>query len=157
MAPYLLGKRAVKFSAKPCEPTQGRYKETASQNFLADNMELNLKENAACFEFMVQFQKSAKKMPVENPTVKWSEKASPFRTVARIRIPKQTFRSSEQMKFCEDLSYTPWHSLPEHRPLGGINRMRKVVYETILRLRHKMNGVERQEPTAGQDFLRKTP
>jgi len=27
------------------------------------------------------------------------------------------------------LSYTPWHSLTEYRPLGRINRLRRAVYD----------------------------
>ena len=73
--------------------------------------------------------------------------------VARIEVPSQSFRSDEQMKFCEDLSFTPWHALPEHRPLGGINRLRRVVYETISSVRHELNGARPQEPAAGPDFL----
>ena len=50
------------------------------------------------------------------------------------------------MTFCENLSYTPWHSLPDHRPIGGINRARKVVYEAISKVRHDYNAVPRREP-----------
>ncbi|MFM1867893.1 MAG: hypothetical protein RL591_1301, partial [Planctomycetota bacterium] len=31
-------------------------------------------------------------------------------------------------------------------PLGGINRTRKVAYETISKYRHQQNGVPRVEP-----------
>lgn len=153
MAPYLLGEQAIKFSAKPCAVHEGVYTATDSPNFLADNMEKNLAEGTGCFELMVQRQTDAKEMPVEDPTKQWSEKASPFVKVADIDIPSQSFRSDEQMRFCENLSFTPWHALPAHRPLGGINRLRKVVYETISSLRHELNGVRPQEPTAGPDFL----
>ncbi len=153
MAPYLLGDKAVKYSAKPCEVHEGLYEKSDSYNFLAENMQKNLEGGEGCFDFMVQLQADAKKMPVENPMVEWSVKESPFVTVARIRIPSQEFRSEEQMTFCENLSYTPWHALPEHRPLGGINRMRRVVYETISKLRHKLNNAPRREPVAGPDFL----
>ena len=61
-------------------------------------------------------------------------------------IPSQTFDTPARMTFCENLSYTPWHSLPDHRPLGGINRARKVVYEAISKVRHDCNAVPRQEP-----------
>jgi len=40
-----------------------------------------------------------------------------------------------------------WHALEEHRPLGAVNRMRKVVYERISRIRNEMNKTERKEPT----------
>ena len=32
-----------------------------------------------------------------------------------------------QDELCEALSFTPWHSLPEHEPVGGINRLRRAV------------------------------
>ena len=46
----------------------------------------------------------------------------------------------EQNLACDNLSFNPWHSLPEHRPIGGINRLRKAVYETVSAYRHERNG-----------------
>jgi hypothetical protein len=60
--------------------------------------------------------------------------------VARIRILKQKFDSDERNELGESLSYNPWHSLPAHRPLGGINRARKVVYTTMYKLRAERNN-----------------
>ena len=68
-------------------------------------------------------------MPVEDPTVEWK---SPFIKVATLKLPSQTIDSPEQLEFCENLSFNPWHSLPEHEPLGGINRPRKQVYQELL-------------------------
>ena len=82
----------------------------------------------------------------------WKEEASPFVRVARIRIPAQAFTTTRQDEYAEHLSFTPWHALPEHRPLGGINRTRRVVYEQISALRHRANGAARAEP-AGFDDL----
>ena len=39
-----------------------------------------------------------------------------------------------------------WHAIPEHRPLGGINRARKLVYRAISEFRHQMNHAPRVEP-----------
>jgi len=88
-------------------------------------------------------------MPIEDPTIDWK---SPYQKIATLKIPAQTFEYPEQVKFCENLSYTPWHSLPEHRPLGGINRPRKQVYELISRLRNRLNNVPHKEPTT-EEFL----
>ena len=88
---------------------------------------------------------------VEDPTVPWDETASPYVKVATIRIPIQSFESDEQMQFGENLSFTPWHALAEHRPLGGINRARLKVYEAISARRHELNGVAHREPTAGRN------
>lgn len=87
-------------------------------------------------------------MPIEDPGKRWSEAASPFRKVAPIVIPRQSFDSEQQRAFGENLSFTPWHSLPEHRPLGGVNRARKVVYAFISTFRHQKNDVPRREPTS---------
>jgi len=109
-------------------------------------MAAELAGSDVCLDFMVQLQGSPKAMPVEDPTILWDERQSPFVKVATIRIPRQVFDTAEQNQLAEDLSFTPWHTLPEHEPLGGINRVRRVVYELISRLRHTVNGVPRQEP-----------
>jgi hypothetical protein len=58
----------------------------------------------------------------------------------------QRFDSPDQLALAEHISYTPWHTLAVHEPLGGINRVRLEVYRTISKLRHEMNGVPRREP-----------
>ena len=72
--------------------------------------------------------------------------------VATIRIPRQTFDGAARQAFCENLSFTPWHSLPEHRPLGGINRVRRAVYLAVSTLRHRLNQAPRAEPTGIESF-----
>jgi hypothetical protein len=72
--------------------------------------------------------------------------------VARIRIPPQVFDTPAQNVYAENLSFTPWHALPQHRPIGGINRARKSVYEAAQKLRHESNGTPRHEPAGFADF-----
>ena len=86
-------------------------------------------------------------MPVEDLTERWDERRSPWRRVAAVRIPPQSFDAPAQMAFVESMSCTPWHALPEHRPLGGINRVRREVYQALSRRRHELNGVARAEPS----------
>ena len=52
--------------------------------------------------------------------------------------PAPGVRHARAETFGENLSFTPWHSLPEHRPLGGINRARKAIYRAISRQRHEL-------------------
>jgi len=144
--PYLFGDTEMKFSARHCGPASP-FIETTSPDFLRENMQKHLAETEACFDFLVQLRKLPTEMPIEDPTIEWSEKDAPFIPVARITIPAQAFTSPEQLAFCENLSFTPWHAIPEHRPLGGINRVRKTVYDTISRVRHELNGDKRLEPT----------
>ena len=49
--------------------------------------------------------------------------------VARITIKvPQMPHTPEALEHCEKLAFTPWHSLADHQPLGGINRLRRKVY-----------------------------
>ena len=77
----------------------------------------------ATFEFLVQRQ--ADGMSIDDSTIEWDEARAPFRRVATITIPPQDFQSPAQMTLAEQISYTPWHSLPAHAPLGGVNRVRR--------------------------------
>ena len=150
--PYQLGEEQIKFSVTPCLSASGLYTATASPSFLRDNMKKELDVHGACYEFNVQIRThkdpNDKTMPIEDPTINWDDAknpAAPYVKVAVINIPKQDFLPNQD--FCENLSYTPWHSLPEHRPLGGINLVRKTVYETVSKFRHEQNKADRKEPT----------
>jgi hypothetical protein len=147
VTPYRFGTRAVKYSAKPGQTVNRPIPSRPAENYLREVMQAWLKESEATFEFLVQFQVDPIATPIEDPSIVWSEERAPFRKVATLRIPPQTFDTPEQMERGEHLSFTPWHSLPEHRPLGGINRARKVAYREISRYRHERNGVPRVEPS----------
>jgi hypothetical protein len=150
--PFALGSSAIKYSATPCGGADEKGRPADSQNFLREAMVAHLKSRDACFDFAVQFQTDPVKMPIEDPSIEWEERDSPFINVAKIHIPAQTFDSPQQMDYAEHLSFTPWHCLPEHRPLGGVNRIRKSVYEQISTLRHNANGKPRREPAGFGEF-----
>ena len=145
--PYRLGFRAVKFSAKPVFDRKSEVPSRPSDNYLRERMQEQLAREEASFDFMMQFQKDPYAMPIENGLVPWAEEVSPFLKVATIKILRQSFDSPEQMVDCDNLSFTPWHSLPEHRPLGSISRVRRLVYQAISKFRHQRNDVSREEPT----------
>jgi Catalase len=152
---YRLGtgarKLAVKYSARPLLPPTATPPRDPGPDFLRGVMAQQLAEREFGFDFLVQ-PRSSSELSVERSTVEWAEGEAPFHKVATISIPRQTFSSTAQDVFCENLSFTPWHSLPEHRPLGSINRVRRVVYEEISRARHRMNGVPRPEPEGNETF-----
>ncbi len=146
--PYRFGDgEAVKHSVRPCdgEDVEGRIGDEGD-NFLREAMGVHLSQTEGCFEFLVQRQVDPESMPVEDATIEWSEKRSPFVKVATVRVPMQTFDTPEQDELCENLSFSPWHTLPAHEPLGNINRMRRLVYDVVSITRHDLNGVEEFEP-----------
>ncbi|MEZ6094542.1 MAG: hypothetical protein R3C03_09950 [Pirellulaceae bacterium] len=67
-------------------------------------------------------------MPIEDATVNWPESESPFRTVARLSLPQQEIANRRFEPEYTDLAFNVWHALTDHRPLGGINRVRREVY-----------------------------
>ena len=154
--PYRLGvgkdKVAIKFTARPCTPLQSTIPRKPGADFLKEEMQATLSSKDACFDFYVQTFKDFKNTPVEKSTIEWKEKSAPLIKVATVTIPKQKFDSQAQMTFCENLSFTPWHALPAHKPLGAVNRARRVIYSTISKLRHQQNNVVRKEPTGDETF-----
>jgi hypothetical protein len=150
--PIHLGERAIKYSANSRMPRVDGIPRHAGPDFLTEAMQRQLNDEDVEFDFMVQFQTDPDSMPIEDPTIRWHESESPFITVATVRIPRQQFDSPARMEFGDNLSFTPWHALPEHRPLGGIQRARRIVYETISKLRHGLNNAPRKEPTSFEEF-----
>ncbi|MDX5372440.1 MAG: catalase family protein [Pseudomonadaceae bacterium] len=146
IAPFKLGPHNIKYRVVPdpqsCPPYELPEQNTRLPNFLRNALyqQLSLDRVPACFALQVQRQNAAHYMPIEDTSVEWSEAISPFETVATIRVPAQDFDSREQNLFCDNLSFNPWHALPEHRPIGGINRLRKAVYEAVSVYRHQRNG-----------------
>ncbi|WP_462160159.1 catalase family protein [Pseudoalteromonas sp. GB56] len=136
----------MKYSAKACASNTASAVNRDKPNFLRQELSKNLSQTSACFDFMVQLQNTDKYMPVEDTTVKWRSEDSPFIKVARIEIPEQHFDTQEQNQFCENLSFTPWHAVEALEPVGGINRLRKAVYNGISRYRHDKNGQPMVEP-----------
>jgi len=147
MTPSRFGEGACKFSARPAGGPSA-FVGADVPDFLHANLARHLANAGASFDFMVQLRTRSEAMPIEDPTIVWNETDAPFTPVASITIPRQDFDSPEQHAFCENLSFTPWHCVDAHRPLGGINRVRQAVYEHVSRLRHEVNRVERREPTA---------
>ena len=149
--PYRLGPHVVKYSAIPTSADPG-LRASRSPNYLRENLATHLRSRDATFDFAVQVFADPETTPIEDATVEWPERTVPFQKVATIRIPQQEFQSPRQMALAEFISYTAWHSLPAHEPLGSVNRTRRVVYQTVSTLRHRLNGVPPHEPVSHDDL-----
>ena len=97
----------------------------------------------ACFEIQVQL-KTKPEMDVENPMNDWIE--SPWHSVGWLRffykeqrLPLTAKLNDDQNLLCDNLSFNPWNSLEEHKPLGAINRIRKFIYSDISSFRKSRN------------------
>jgi len=91
-------------------------------------------------------------MPIEDASVRWPEKLSPFVPVARVVIRRQRFDSPAQLDFAKNLSFNPWHCLAEHRPLGNQKRARRKLYADLAALRQHANTAPHIEPNGTEAF-----
>lgn len=146
--PYLLGAdKVVKYSLIPQTKSPAKREPSAGDDFLRRNMVDQLSQRDYLFDFCIQEQKNPRSMPIEDPGKRWSERRSPFIKVATLTIAQQHFDSPSQHAYGRDLSFNPWHGLSAHKPLGGINRARRKVYDQLSDFRHQANQAPRQEPT----------
>ncbi len=154
--PYLLGEgQAMQYSVWPKSKRRTpipRLPLRPPDDYLRDAMVASLAEGDIEFDFRIQLQTDPHLMPIENNAVLWPEELSPRVSVATLRLPKQKFDSRAQLEFAKKLSYNPWHTIAEHRPLGNQSRARRRMYETLSKLRHTENAVPHYEPTGDEVF-----
>ena len=102
-----------------------------TDDYLGRTLAQYLKSHAAIFDFRIQVQTDPVTMPIEDATILWDEKLSPPLTLATLTLPMQDVDSPagrEWSRRGEVMAFSPWNALAEHRPMGGINRLRQSVY-----------------------------
>ena len=100
-------------------------------DYLSQALKRHLSTREAVFEFRIQPQVDPVAMPVEDASIEWDEKVSPPIPVATLTIRVQDLDSPAGRALaeeCEGMAFSPWNALAEHRPMGGINRLRQAVY-----------------------------
>jgi hypothetical protein len=109
--------------------------------------------DSAEYEFQVQLCTDLKTMPIEDASIDWPEAASPHRGVAKLTFPVQDPDTVQRLTYGDDvLSFNSWRGLAAHRPLGSINRLKKLVYDASSDFRHRANAVARSEPSTVADL-----
>ncbi len=149
-APIRYGDHLAKIAVVPVSRAQAALDGTAvdgnDPNALRSATVGFLRRHDAEFEVRVQLCTNLRTMPVEDASVEWPESESPYRTVARLRLPRQEAFSPARRAYVDDLSFCVSHGLAAHRPLGGIMRARLRAYPEMARVRRESNGVALREP-----------
>ena len=149
--PYLLGTaQATKYSVLPRPSTKTAVPVNSPDDWLRQAMSATLARRDWEFDFAVQIQTDQCRMPIEDASIEWPVKRSPFITVARIYVPRQNFATPVRILLAREFSFTPWHSIAEHRPLGNQNRARLRMYSELSRLRQAMNHEPHMEPASDE-------
>lgn len=153
--PYLLGEgQAMMYSFYPRSEVVTKIPGVpfgkVPPNYLRDNMIATLAAQDVEFDLLVQVQTDPHRMPIENASVRWPERLSPFIRAATIHIPKQRIDTPAHVELGKHMSMNPWHCLPEHRPLGNQSRARRRMYAELSRLRQSRNQTPHIEPTGNE-------
>jgi hypothetical protein len=132
-APIKYGPYAVKFTVRPAKGTESAGRPNKDNpDFLRDELANRLRKGDVLFDFLIQFYIDDKRTPIEDTSVQWKPKDSPFVRVAQLRIPSCDLNDPHINQLSEkinQLSFNPWHTTEDHRPLGNVMRARKVAYE----------------------------
>lgn len=107
----------------------------------------------AVWELRVQLCTDISTMPIEGTSAVWSEDVSPYLPVARITAKPQIGWSPYRSRLVDEgMTFSPWHGLKSHRPLGSFMQFRKMTYELSKKLRAKTHGAPVSEPTHLDDL-----
>lgn len=156
--PFRFGDYIAKFRLAPVSGIKDFAAETINADdrpdAIREAVNALLIEQGGVWELAAQLCTDLEAMPIEDATVAWDEKASPYRTVATLEIPPQSAWHPSSSEAIEDaLFFSPWHGLAAHRPLGGINRARRDPYRLSGEFRAGFNGCTFAEPRRLADVL----
>lgn len=156
--PFRFGDYIAKFSLVPVSPvlrdlSGATIDASGRPDAIRENVREGLIEQGGTWEFRVQLCTDLETMPVEDASKVWDETKNPFVTVATLNVPAQVaWQDGISQKIEDELSFSPWHGLAAHQPLGGVNRARKDPYEYSAGYRGRVNGCPVHEPRALADI-----
>ena len=104
------------------------------------------------FDLQIQLCTDLETMPVNEATVEWPEKLSPFVTVGRVHVPRQDISGNENFEKTDALAFNQWRVTEEHRPLGEIMNVRRI-YSASAKMRRTINHQPQTEPASADEVL----
>lgn len=125
--PFACGAYAMKLRLLPPQPQQA----ATSQDDWSAELLGRLQQAPLRYQLQAQFFVSEAQTPIEDPSVEWPEHVSPYVTLATLTLLARNAASAqtdELQKKIEADAFDPWRALMAHRPLGEVNRARKVIY-----------------------------
>jgi hypothetical protein len=143
VAPFRLGNIAVKYLIRPSQPEPTSLPARLSDDYLKNLVKVHVEKRSADFEFFLQKRlrdgAEKRKMPIEDYSVAWDEMQSVPVHVGRLRIPAQKLDDAFDQEQGEHLTFSPWNTTRDLRPLGSLNRARRLIYEISSRNRQEIN------------------
>jgi hypothetical protein len=149
VAPFRLGDIAVKYLIRPSKAEPTHLPRNPGDDYLKNLVKLHIEQRDAGFEFFLQKRlldgNEKRNMPIEDYSVTWDETQSVPVRVGRLRIPAQELDDAFDQEHGERLTFSPWNTTGDFRPLGSLNRARRIVYEVSSRKRQEINRAKDSE------------
>lgn len=136
--------------------------EKSNPRFLRDDFAKNLKSSSYKFDLYIHL-KTQDGQDISNASDNWDNGTDdpvvdPFGTndvtniykIATLEIAQQDITQRGQDNYIETLSFNPWRTLPENRPVGEIALARRVAYELAAKARRDLNGQTVGEPLSAR-------
>ncbi len=156
--PVLFGPYMAKISIVPASAelkalTNASLNVNGKPNGLRDAVTEFFASGRGEWELQVQLCTDLKTMPIEDASVSWPQDVSPYVAVARITAQPQLAWSEARSAAVDDgMSFSPWHGVTAHRPIGSVMRTRKMAYEMSAKFRAEHNDRRITEPRDCNDF-----
>lgn len=124
--PIACGPYAVRYRLQP-HAGNGAPDRAARQDWGAD-FARRLRAGSLAWDLQLQAFTDEATTPIEDASVDWP---TPYTTVATLHLPQQDLDSPAAQALAtraEAGVFDPWQALAVHRPLGNVQRARKVIY-----------------------------
>jgi hypothetical protein len=152
-APIRYGDYIAKMSLAPASPELLALRDVmldikGDRNALRAAVRQHFATRGGVWDLRAQLCTDLSVMPVEDASVVWPEDGSPYVTVGRITAAPQDTWSDEKIRRVDDgMSFSPWHGIAAHQPLGSVMRARNRTYRAAASFRSERNGCPMHEPT----------
>ena len=146
----------VRITPEPSAAAQVRIRDLdplTNSEVVRDSLVADIGEYDYTFELQAQLCVDPLRMPIENTSIDWSEKLSPFTTIAIIHIPKQDISSLVNLDIADQISISPWRTREDHIPMGQIMTVRREVYRRSAEVRRQINQQPQKEPSSPNEVF----
>ena len=142
-----LGPFAVQFKLQ--HTTREKLKpEPSGPGLLREDLQQRLEKKPVVFDFKVQRFVDEETTPVEDASTEWNEEDSPFVGIAQLIIPQQDLSTKEAKANdaqVDALNFSVWNNITDDflRPLGSMNRARRLAYKASAQFRSQTSTAGR--------------
>jgi hypothetical protein len=137
----------VRYQLRPGANAPDAPKPPSAPDYLRREIAARLRGADVTFDLYLQPYVKERLTPIEDFGVEWKEKVAPPVRVASLTIPQQDIDAAEGRateRLVDQLSFNPWYTTAQFRPLGNMNRARKEAYRASAA--HRLGNRFHEEP-----------